>query len=229
MRHSLAGLLLALSLTAGCGNGGILQPTELSAIRIYNASPDSPPLNFYLRGGQLNSGLAYGFGRFYVFTAAGPATLDVQNSVGDILLDYPTTLAGGVAYTFAITGPIATPQAVFLVDDTTAALAGNFKARIIHLATQGPPVDVYVTPTTDISAATPLATGVTYTNASAYITAPAGTAHIQLTTSGTKTILRDVGAIPYTSGQGVSVFFIGKSGAGGGGAPYSSSVVADHS
>lgn len=229
MRHSLAGLLLALTLTAGCGNGGILQPAELSAIRVYNGSPDSPPLNFYLRGGQLTSGLAYGFGRFYVFTAAAAAAIDVQNAVGDILLDYPTTLAGGVAYTFAITGPIATPQAVFLVDDTTAASTGNFKARIIHLATLGPPVDVYITPTTDISTATPLATGVAFTHASAYVTAPAGTAHIQLTTTGTKTVLRDVGSITFPSGQGVSVFFIGKSGAGGGGAPYTSQVVADHS
>jgi hypothetical protein len=229
MRHRLACMLLALTLAAGCGTGGTLQPNEISAVRVYNAVPDSPPLNFKLRGAQLTSGLAYGFGRFYVYANAGNATLDVENNVGDILLDYPTTLAGGVAYTFAVTGTLTSLKPVFLVDDTTAAPAGNFKIRLIHLAPLGPAMDLYITgPTDDIATATPVVTGLSYANASTYVTAPAGSARLRLTGTGSKTVLRDVGTFTFNSGQGVSVFLIGNAGAGGGGAPYSSQVVADH-
>ena len=126
MRRSLVCLLLALTLTSGCGNGGVLQPSELSAIRVYNATPDAPAVNFFFRGGEIAHSLAYGFGRLYVYLAAGTAPIDVENSVGDILLDYPVTLAGGGAYTFAITGSVSALQPVFLTDDTTAAPKGSF-------------------------------------------------------------------------------------------------------
>jgi hypothetical protein len=231
MRHRLACLLLGLTLTAGCGTGGTLQPSEISAIRVYNAAPDSPALNIYLRAAQIGSGLAYGFGRFYVFVTAGDGLIEVQNNVGDVLLDYPTTLTGGAAYTFAVTGTLASLKPVFLVDDTTAAPAGTFKTRLIHLAPLGPAMDLYITgPTDDIATATPVVTGLSYGNASAYITAPAGDARLVLTETGSKTVLYDSGTITaFNSGRSVSAFLIGKAGAGGGGAPYSVQLVADHS
>lgn len=230
MRHRPACLLLVLTLAAGCGTGGTLQPNEISAVRVYNAAPDSPPLNFNLRGAQLTSGLAYGFGRFYVFVNAGDASFDVQNNVGDILLDYPTTLTGGVAYTFAVTGTLASLKPVFLVDDTTAASAGNFKVRLIHVAPLGPAMDLYIAgPTDDIATATPVVTGLSYANATAYITAPAGAVRLVLTETGSKTVLYDSGTITaLTSRASVSAFLIGKAGVGGGGAPYSVQLVADH-
>lgn len=231
MRHPLACLLLGLTLTAGCGTGGTLQPNELSAIRVYNAAPDSPALNIFLRSAPIASSLAYGFGRFYVFVAAGPGIIEAQNNVGDVLLDYPATLAGGAAYTFAVTGTLAAPKPVFLVDDTTAAPAGTFKTRLIHLAPLGPAMDLYITgPTGDITTATPVVTGLAYASASAYVTAPAGDSRLVLTQTGSKTVLYDSGIITaFNSGRSVSAFLIGQAGAGGGGAPYSVQLVADHS
>jgi hypothetical protein len=229
MRRSLVCLLLALTLTAGCGNGGLLQPTELSAIRVYNAAPDAAPVNILFRGGEIAHALAYGFGRLYVYLAAGTAPIDVENSVGDILLDYPVTLAGGGAYTFAITGSVTALQPVFLTDDTTAAPKGSFKVRLVHLAPLGPAMDLYVTaPGADLTTATPVATGIAYANASAYVTAGAGSVQLRLTQTGTTTVLRDVGTFTLGSGQGVTLFLIGNAGAGGGGAPYTSQLVADH-
>jgi hypothetical protein len=230
MRRSLVCLLLALTLTAGCGNGGLLQPTELSAVRVYNAAPDAAPVNILFRGGEIAHALAYGFGRLYVYLAAGTAPIDVENSVGDILLDYPVTLAGGGAYTFAITGSVTALQPVFLTDDTTAAPKGSFKVRLVHLAPLGPAMDLYVTAAgADLTTATPVATGIPYTKTSAYVTAAAGSVQLRLTQTGTTTVLRDVGTFTLGSGQGVTLFLIGNAGAGGGGAPYTSQLVADHS
>ena len=232
MRRSLVCLSLALSLTAtaGCGNGGLLQPSELSAIRLYNASPDAPPVNILFRNGEIAKSLAYGFGRLYVYLAAGSASLDVQNAVGDILLDYPVTLAGGSSYTFAITGSVSALQPLLLTDDTTAAPTGSFKVRLVHLAPLGPAMDLFVTaPNADLTTVTPVATGVGFKQASAYVTAPAGTVQFRLTQSGTTTVLSDVATTPLASGQGVTLFVIGNAGAGGGGAPYSGRLVADHS
>jgi len=231
MRRSLVCLSLALTLTAtaGCGNGGLLQPTELSAIRVYNASPDAPPVNILFRSGVIAQSLAYGFGRLYVYLASGSAPIDVQNSVGDILLDYPVTLAGGSSYTFAITGSVSALEPVLLTDDTTAAPTGSFKVRLVHLAPLGPAMDLFVTaPNADLATATPVATGIGFKQASAYVTAPAGNVQLRLTQSGTTTVLRDVATLTINSGQGVTLFLIGNAGAGGGGAPYSSQLVADH-
>ena len=77
---------------------------------------------------------------------------------------------------------------------------------------------------------TPVATGITYTNASAYVAAPIGTKLIQLTQSGTTTVLCTAGPIDFTTGQSVTMFFVGAAGAAGGGAPYTCTpLVADHS
>jgi hypothetical protein len=231
MRHRLACLLAGLSLTAGCGTGGTLGPGEIAAVRVYNAAPDSPPLNIFFRTGQLASALAYGNGRFYTFVGAGGGVFDVQDNVGDVLLDYPATLAGGSAYTFAVAGTFASPKPVLLTDDTTAAAAGNFKVRLIHLASLGPAMDLYITgPTGDITTATPAVTGLSYAKASLYVSAPAGPARLILTEAGAKTVLYDSGTITsFTSGRSVSGFLIGQAGPGGGGAPYSVQLVADHS
>jgi len=229
MRRSLVCLLLALTVTAGCGNGGLLQPTETSAIRVTNAAPDAPPVNILFRGGEIARSLAYGFGRPYVYLASGSAPIDVENNVGDILLDYPVTLAGGSAYTFAITGSVSALQPVLLTDDTTAAPSGSFKVRLVHLAPLGPAMDLYVTtPNADLGTATPVATGIAYTKASAYVTAAPGSVQFRLTQTGTTTVLQDAGMFPFSSGQGVTLFLYGSAGAGGGGAPYATQLVWDH-
>jgi len=223
--------VLALMLIAACGEGGATDPSTLSALRVYNASPDSPPVDIFLRGGQVTQGLSYAFGRLYVYVQAGPGNIEVRNSnTGDVMLTYSANLAGATPYTFAFTGLTGSLQPVFVADDTTAAPKNNFKIRVIHLAPLGPPMDLYITgPADDITTATPLATGIAYTKASAYVTAPVGTSRkIRLTQTGTKTVLREVGTFTFTSGQGVSLFLIGAAGSTGGGAPYTSQLVADH-
>jgi Domain of unknown function (DUF4397) len=231
MRRSLAGwLLLTLAFITACGTGGAVEPSSVAALRVYNASPDSPPVDIFLRGGQVTQGLAYGFGRLYVLVNAGPGTIEVQNTnTADVLLDYDANLAQATPYTFAITGFTNSLQPVFLADDTTAAPQNNFKVRLIHLAPQGPPMDLYITDAAgDLTTATPVMTAIAYTKASTYVTAPIGNKRLQLTEAGTKTVLRDVGTFTFTSGQGVTLFLIGAAGSTGGGAPYSSQLVADH-
>lgn len=229
MPRALVCSLLALTLTAGCGTGGVTEPTALSALRVYNASPDSPAVDIFLRGGVVTEGLAYGFGRLHAVVQPGAGVIEVRNNTtSDVLLDYSASLAAGTPYTFVITGPIASPQAVFLTDDSTAAPSGSFKVRTVNLATQAPPMDLYITSTADITTATPAASAIAFTQASGYVAAPIGSQRLQLTQTGTKTVLRDVGTFDFTSGQSVTLFVIGAAGAGGGGAPYSSQLVADH-
>jgi uncharacterized protein DUF4397 len=231
MRRSFVSLSLALGLTAGCGNGGVLGPSDFAALRVYNASPDSPPVDILLRGGVIASSLAYGFGRRYVYVNGGAGEIRVQNSAtSDPLLSYQATMDKAGAYTFAVTGTSGSLQPVFLTDDTTAAPTGSFKLRMVHLAPLGPAMDLYITgPSDDLAAATPAIVGLGFTAASAYITAaPGSDVRFRITQAGTKTVLREVGTFSVTSGQGVTLFLIGSAGAGGGGAPYSSQLVADH-
>jgi hypothetical protein len=230
MRRFLAAATLAL--LAACGNGGALEPTQLSAIRLYNGSFDSPAVNVFLRGTVLSQGLAFGHGQFHVFVQPGTALIEVRTVIeDDVLLDFTAALAAGSSYTFAFTGPASAQVPVFLLDDTTAAPAGNFKIRLIHLAPLGPSMDLYATGVNDdVNSATPVLTATAYTKASSYVNVPVGNLRLRATQAGTKTVLWDTrDAVNFTSGQGISLFLIGKAGAGGGGAPYQGQLVADHS
>jgi hypothetical protein len=235
MRRSVGTLFsaLILSLAAACGNGGTLSPSEVSALRLYNASPDSPPVDVFLRGGQIVQGLAYAHGHLYIYINPGTGQLlEVRDNVTDaVLLDYTADFNIGTAYTFAMTGLSGSRQGVLFIDDTSAAPAGNFKVRLLHLAPLGPGLDLYITdPGADLNTVSPQATGITYTQASAYVTAPIGNKVVQVTQTQTKTVLCTAGPILFTSGQAVSEFFIGAGGSSGGGAPYGCTpLVADHS
>jgi len=102
MRRFLAAATLAL--LAACGNGGALEPTQLSAIRLYNGSFDSPAVNVFLRGTVLSQGLAFGHGQFHVFVQPGTALIEVRTVIeDDVLLDFTAALAAGSSYTFAFT------------------------------------------------------------------------------------------------------------------------------
>jgi len=229
MRRFLSAVTLAL-LTA-CGTGGTLEPTQLSAIRLYNASFDRLAVNVFLRGVILSQGLAFGHGQFHVLVQPGSTLIEVQTLTDDVLLDFTAALTAGSAYTFAFTGPTAALVPVFLLDDTTAAPTGNFKIRLIHLAPLGPAMDLYVTGVSDdLNSATPVITATAYTKASSYVNLPVGSLRLRATQAGTKTVLWDTtDPVNFTTGQGVSLFLIGKAGAGGGGAPYQGQLVADHS
>lgn len=202
-----------------------------SMLRLYNASPDSPPVDILLNGGQLVQDLAYGYGRFYIFARSGPDQLiEVRDNAANVLVDYTASFTDGAAYTFAMIGIAGSRQGVLFTDDTSAAPTGNFKFRVLHLARLGPPMDLYITdPGTDLTTATPVVTGITYPNTSAYVTAPISTKLVQLTQSGTKTVLCSAGPINFTTGQSVSEFVAGAAGTNGGGAPYTCQLVADHS
>lgn len=231
MRRPLFGLLLALAFTAGCGDAGITDTGDRAALRLYNALPDSPPVDINLRGATLTQSLAFGFGRFYVLVPSGSGQIDVINgTTDDIILGHPAVLQTGAAYTFIAAGTVASPRAVFLTDDTTAAPSGSFKVRMVHLASLGPAMDLYITDAaaTDIATATPVVSGLAFTQASAYVTGTAGTIRLWLTEGGTKTVLRNHGPVTFASGQGATLLVIGKAGAGGGGAPFSSQLIADH-
>jgi len=232
MRRSLVGFVVVVVLSAGCGNGGTLEPSELSAVRVFNASPDSPELNVLLRGSEIAQGLAYAHGQFYKIVQAGPGEIEVHTTItDDVLLVYDATFVAATLYTFAITGTAGARQSIFVADDTTAAPSGNFKVRVIQLAPLGPPMDLYITdPGADLTTATPVVTGIAYTKSSAYATEPIGTKQLRATQAGTKTVLWDsTNPVTFTSGQGVTVFLIGAAGTGGGGAPYTGQLVADHS
>jgi len=231
MRRPLFSWLLALTFTAGCGNSDVLDPGDRAALRLYNAVPDSPQLNFSWRGAVLGQGgLGYKFGRQYTYILSGSGQIDVTiASTGDIVLGHSAVLETGSAYTFAATGTLATPRAVLLTDDTTAAPTGSFKVRLVHLAPLGPAADLYITGSGgDITTATPAASGIPFTQASAYVTGTPGTPKLWVTQTGTKTVLATNGPVAIASGQGATLFLVGKEGAGGGGAPYSGQLIADH-
>ena len=225
MRHFLTFALLALPLAGAC-NSNTTSPANSAELRVINASPDAGPLDVYIGGGLAVDSLPYSFANPYVFVQSGTIDVSVRShNAINVLLEAGPTYNAGVFYTFAIAGLSASLSAVALVDDTTAAPAGSFKLRMVHLAPAGPAMDLYYTgPSDDINAATPIATAVAFKGTTNYLTPAIGSNRIRVTQTGTKTVLIDSGTLAFTNGQVSTLFVIGSS-TNGGGAPYSGQLL----
>lgn len=225
MRHRLRWTLLALPLAAACSNS-TTSPANSAELRVINASPDAGTLDVYIESTLAVDSLPYAFANPYVFVQSG--TIDVavraHNAI-NVLLETGPTYNTGQFYTFVVTGLAASLSAVELTDDTTAAPAGSFKLRFVHLAPAGPAMDLYYTgPSDDLSTAAPIATNIGFKGSTAYLEPAVGSSRIRVTQAGTKTVLIDSGTLAFTNGQ-VSTLFVLGSPTNGGGAPYSGELL----
>jgi hypothetical protein len=227
MKSLLGYALLALPLAAGCSSSSsTVTPSNSAELRVINASPDAGPLDVYFQGQLAVDSLPFPFANPYLFVQSGAATVTVRaHGSINLLLESTPTFTTNSFYTYAVTGPSTALTSVLLTDDTTSAPAGSFKLRMVHLAPAGPAMDLYYTaPTDDISTATPIVTGLAYTQASAYLTPATGTGRLRVTQTGTKTVLIDSGTLTLSNGE-VATLFVTGSASNGGGAPYSGQLL----
>ena len=198
---SLASLALFV---AGCGgSGGSGKPPEL---RVFHASPDAPPVNVIVNGTEVASDVDYTVGSGFLQV---PRSTQVQIEAilpGDdaIVIDENLTLDNRTEYTAIAVGDVAAPiSAPVVANPSNVAIpAGNFRAQVVHVAPDAPPVDVYVTTfDADLTAATPINEVVeplgplTYQGSTAQLEVAAGNYQIRVTAAG------DPAAVVYDSGE----------------------------
>ncbi len=202
----LALLLVATIILASCGGGGSIS-NELS-LRIIQASPDAPLVNFLIGGVRVRIGVNYRAGYGSIFVTPGTYSLAVEAILpGEdalIIPATPTPLSAGNDYTFIVIGKDAddTVQLMQFESPIEVVPAGNARVQVAHAAPGVDPVDVYLTAPGDIlSAAVPIAQA-TYGTADARQLVPVGTYVISVTPAGMPdTVLFDSGELTLQSGR----------------------------
>jgi hypothetical protein len=214
---------------AGCGGGGSLD-NELG-LRVINASPDAPPINF-LVDNVLFSLLDFkGSSRFvYLTPAARQMGLQVVlPGDDDVLVEESRSLLAGREYTTIALGKLgedgsSTLQMLHVDNPIAPVPAGTTRVQFVHAAPDVAGMDVYLTGLADsLDAATPAYSLSGLQQISAQLDFPSGDAEtwrIRITPAGDKaTVLLDSGAVTLRST--LSLLFVVVANTGSGAAPIS--------
>ena len=203
----LALLLVAMGTLASCGGGGSID-NELS-LRIIQASPDAPLVNFLVNGVRVRQLVNYRGGYGSIFVTPGTYDFAVEAILPGVdELIVPTTatpLLSGNDYTFIVIGKDADDSVQLMefespIEDIPE---GNFRVQVAHAAPDVGPVAVYLTAPGDIlSAATPITVATYGNDPDARQLVPPGTYVISVTPEGMPdTVLFESGQITLQSGR----------------------------
>jgi hypothetical protein len=223
-------LTVVLAFMAACGGGGGSLDNEL-ALRVINASPDAPPINFLVDNVAFGALVDYKGGTR--FTYLTPATREMDLEVvlpgDDVRIDGSMALAAGHEYTTIAVGKLGEDGSSTLqmlnVDNPIAAVpVGMTRVQFVHAAPDAAALDVYLTGLTDsLDAATPSYTLSGFQQVSTqqdFVSGEAQTWRIRVTPSGDKaTLLFDSGAVTLRSTR--SLLFVVVTNTGTGTAPIS--------
>jgi hypothetical protein len=190
-------LPLALALAA-LGILAISCGSDNSQYRIVQAIPDSP-VNFDIQIGGKTLFTNVGFGTVepssgYDKISSGSDPIEVfqTGTTTPVINSTALNLAGGKQYTVFLTGTFGgTPAATLVTDNNTAPTSGNVEFRIMDASPSAPgSVDIYIVPPgTDITGISPDISGLTFGQASTYVSKGANTYEVIVTTMGNKTPL----------------------------------------
>jgi hypothetical protein len=182
----LAALLAALALLSGCHNGGHAQNS--TDMRSVNAVGDSEPLDVLVDNDVKVSALALGSTSSFSEFDSGSRDVKIRSSTsGSTLADKSIAMASGVANTLLIYGHRASIQTQLLPDDLTTIDSGQFRVRVVNLAPDAGPVDLYLS--TPITTAPVIVGGATYGSVTGSAELAPGSLPITFVASGTQDVL----------------------------------------
>ncbi|MFB6165122.1 MAG: DUF4397 domain-containing protein [Haloarculaceae archaeon] len=174
-----ASAVAAGNVTAGGNATNVSNGT--ARVRVLHASADAPPVDVYVDGELAEANLSFGTLTNYTNISAGEhnVTITAANDTNTTLFQETIPVPAGT-YTVAAAGSVQpgaerafTP--LILLDQAHAPEPGNALVRLAHLSPDAPTVDVTVEETGDV-----LFNNVSYGNATAYESVPAGNYTLQI-------------------------------------------------
>lgn len=168
----------------------LLDEGSVSAVRVVHDVSDAPAVDVQVNDAEAINALA--FPNFTDYAELAPDTYNVKvaadadNSV--VVIDADLELAAGAYYTVHAVGSLAENSIEpLVVMDNPRRIATAAQLRVIHGSSLAGPVDIYLTATSDISAATAALANVPFKADSGYIQVPAGDYFVTVTATGSKT------------------------------------------
>jgi hypothetical protein len=214
-RAGVIALCLGIVLMIGCGGSGTSTTQQL---RVVMVSPDAPHVDILIDGTQVATSLAYTNSTAYTAVKAGQRrvqALTVSNSTS--IFDQTISVTASANETLLLSGPASRIQSVLLTDGstTTATTTGTGEVRIVNASGTMGPADVYIVSAgTGLAGATPVATKLSFDQATSYESAAIGNYEVFMTSPGTTNLLLDTGALALTQSQFQTVVAVDATGGG---------------
>lgn len=115
------------------------------------------------------------------------------------------TLTAGQGYTVAAVGLLANIKPQLYLDEISTPSEGNANIRLIHAAPDAPAVDVISTAPSQVT----LRTGLTFPQATPYISIPAQSYTVEVRPAGTQNAVLTLPEVKLEAGRVYSVFVVG--------------------
>jgi len=198
----IAPLAAALLLLTACGGGGT--DRTKAQLRLVNASSGYAGLDLTVNGVLLQGNVGYGAAADYVAVDPGNAATTI-NSAGSstALLSFTPAVSKSSDYTLLAYGGQGALSQLQLDDNSGAPDSGKALLRVINAAPDAGSLDLYLTGSSDLLAASvPVLAGAGVGAVGSWLTVTATTWRLRVTAGGSKTDLRlDLPAVTLASKQ----------------------------
>lgn len=186
------------------------QQAQKAAVRFVHASPDAPAVDIYVNDREVFSNSAFKRVTSYSQLDAGTYTVKVfptsANGQGNPVTQAQVTLNGGWDYTLAAVGKLANVQAKLISDNLNTPGQGKTKVRAYHFSPNAPAVNV------GVKDGSTLVRGLSFPNATDYITADSGRLNLVVQDAGNNTTVTEIPNANLASNTVQSVFVFGLTG-----------------
>jgi hypothetical protein len=206
---------LLVGICAGCFISFLLTSCLKSTDTAYNpptgllsfiqASPDEPPLDFFLNNNKVNQGsLYFGDEIDYVSVIAGPRIANFYAAGNTTpILSAPITVGQSTAYSLFLVNKSSSPQVLLLTDTLDKPATGNASVRFVNLSPDAPAVDLAV------QGGTVLVPTRSFKGYSSFVSIPAKSGYtFEVRQAGT-TVLATLSNVPIVSGSVYTIWFGG--------------------
>lgn len=209
-RYLLLPLLALLSL-AGCGGSG--RPQNSVDVRLLNAVAGSEPLDMLINDGVTSTGTAFGTAGAYANMAFGSRVVKVRSATtSEVLSQVETSFGPNGIYTMVALGTRAAMTVLPMNEESTVP-TGRIRLRLLAAAPESGALDLYLTPSVDISGSTPQVAGVPYSAVGTYVTLDPGSYAVTLTTNGTKDVVFQSAPQEFPAGTRATIAALASAGA----------------
>ena len=205
MIGGIAMLCLLLSSCLKTSNSDAAPPTAL--LTVIQASPDAPPMDFFLNGDRVNQApLTFGTGIDYFSAIVGQRTANffVDGSTAGPIVTAQITLQQNMAYSLFLDSLPAKPGILFLADTLIKPISGKAGVRFVDLSPDAPAIDLA------IQGGATITTHKSFKGYTSFLPVTGQSNFtLQVLKSGTSTVLATLSNVSLTNGYLYTVMFEG--------------------
>jgi hypothetical protein len=201
-----AACLISFLLTSCLKNNDSAYNPPTGLLSFVQASPDEPPLDFYLNGNKVNLGALYfGDNIDYVSAFAGSRTAIFYDAGSTTpILSAPVTVTQGTAYSLFLVNKASSPQVLLLTDTLNKPSTGNAAVRFVDLSPDAQAADLAV------QGGAVLVTNRSFKGYSSFVSVPAKNGYtFEVRQAGTSTVLATLSNVPLVAGSVYTIWFGG--------------------